>query len=111
MPEPVTLELRRPGDVIRYELHDGVLGLRGHHLLGDRYDLRFALRHLRADHQTFWVKNSRQGLQLLLTAMFVTVFGIVMMVAIRFPSAVKEYPAWFLSALSLSLIALLLSVF
>jgi hypothetical protein len=111
MAERVTLALRRPGDAIRYELHHGVLGLRGHHLLGDRYDLRFALRDLRPDHQTFWIKNSRQGVQLLLTATFVIVFGVAIMVAIRFPGAVKEHPGWFLSSLSLSLIALLLSVF
>ena len=111
MAEPVTLELRRAGDAIRYELHEAVVSLRGHHLLGDRYDLRFALRDLRADHQTFWIKNSRQGLQVLLSATFVVVFGVAIMVAIRFPGAVKEYSAWFLASLSLSLVALLLSVF
>ena len=111
MAESVSLELRRFGDLVRYELQESALAVRGRHLLGSRYDLRFSLRDLRPDHQTFWIKNSRQGLQLLLVAVFVVVFGICLALAIQFPSGVQEFRGWFLGALGLSLAALLGSVF
>jgi hypothetical protein len=109
--EVASLQLRRFGDAIRYDLQDTALAVRGRHLLGSQYALHFTLRDLRPDHQTFWIKNSRQGVQLLLTAVFVVVFGLTMMISVRFPSAVREHPRWFLTILSVSLAALLASVF
>src|SRR5687768_16228982 len=75
----------RFGDDVAFEIQDGILLIRGRHLAGDRYELRFPLADLRPERQVFWIRDSRPGVQLGLFAIFLMLVGVAVAAGILLP--------------------------
>jgi hypothetical protein len=111
MSDSVTLDLRRFGDVVSYVVDGASATVRGQHLLGSRYELTLKLVELRPDYHTYWLKDSRQGIQLLFVVVFLVVFCVTIGWAALFPDFAKQHGGWLAGALAVCLVALLGSAF
>ena len=105
----LVLQLRRFGDSITYNADDDGLSVTGQHLFGSRYTLRFAYSELRPDYHAFWLKNSRQPVQLSLVLAFFVVFGLSVAAMRLVPRSGVALGS--LTCLALLIAALLVSVF